>query len=213
MSRAVTFDSYETELLNTLKATIERVSRSMNWQPKEHVRLVFHAFKPFKQTEEDAVKVLMCSLGDYDVEYAFLHVVEDHPYLLFDKGQKGVPAYDGSGLKGVYAPARGQFMRLSGHEVLVTLTGAKEVKQPSDGLPYPILLRLGRGSTFKDMTYLTRQVNTFACHSWRSYFPSPLPVTVMYSELIARLLGQLATVPQWNPAQMLGRIGETRWFL
>ena len=63
------------------------------------------------------------------------------------------------------------------------------------------------------MTYLTRQVNTFACHSWRSYFPSPLPVTILYSELIARLLGHLSTLPQWNPSQMLGRIGETRWFL
>jgi hypothetical protein len=31
--------------------------------------------------------------------------------------------------------------------------------------------------------------------------------------LIARLLGHLSTLPQWNPAQMLGRIGEGRWFL
>ena len=50
-------------------------------------------------------------------------------------------------------------------------TGAKEVKQASDGLPRPILLRLGRGSTFNDMTYLTRQVNTFACHSWQQLLP------------------------------------------
>lgn len=213
LSRAVSFDDYEAELLDSLKATIQRLLRSMNWQPKEHLRLVFHAFKPFKQTEEEAVKTLVESLGDYDVEYAFVHVVEDHPHLLFDELQHGVPAYDGIGLKGEYAPVRGQFLRLSGHEVLITLKGAKEVKQPSDGLPRPVLLRLGRGSTFNDMTYLTRQVNTFASHSWRSYFPSPLPVTIMYSELIARLLGQLAALPQWNPAQMLGRIGESRWFL
>ena len=76
-----------------------------------------------------------------------------------------------------------------------------------------VLLRLGRGSTFNDMTYLTRQVNTFACHSWRSYFPSPLPVTILYSELIARMLGNLSTLPQWNPIQLVGRIGEGRWFL
>ena len=82
-----------------------------------------------------------------------------------------------------------------------------------DGMPRPILLRLGRGSTFTDLTYLTRQANTFACHSWRSYFPSPLPVTLMYSELIAALLGKLATVPFWNPSLMYGTIGETRWFL
>jgi len=108
------------------------------------------------------------------------------------------------------AAAIGRFLRLSGYEVLITLTGPSDVKQSSDGL---FVLRLARGSTFKDMTYLTRQANTFACHSWRSFFPSPLPVTILYSELIARLLGQLSTLPQWNPSLMLGRIGETRWFL
>ena len=214
LSRAVSFDGYGTELLNSLKGTIGRLSRSMNWQQKEHVRLVFHAFKPLKEAEEEAVKALIATLGDYDVDYAFLHVVEDHPLLLFDKAQKGEPAYDGrGGVKGVFAPTRGCFLRLSGHEVLITLTGARDVKRASDGMPRPILLRLGRLSTFNDMIYLTRQVNTFACHSWRSYFPSPLPVTILYSELIARLLGHLSTLPQWNPAQMFGRIGEGRWFL
>jgi hypothetical protein len=214
LSRAVSFDDYGNELLDSLQSTIGRLARSMNWQPKEHVRLVFHAFKPLREAEEEAVKALIATLGDYDVEYAFLHVVENNPILLFDEAQKGEPAYDGrGGVKGVCAPTRGCFLRLSGHEVLITLTGAKEVKQASDGLPRPIILRLGRGSTFNDMTYLTRQVNTFACHSWRSFFPSPLPVTILYSELIARLLGHLSTLPQWNPAQMLGRIGETRWFL
>jgi hypothetical protein len=214
LSRAVRFEDYAAELLASLKNTIGRLSRSMGWQPKEHVRLVFHSFKPLKEAEEEAVKALIASLGDYDVEYAFLHVVEDHPILLFDEAQKGEPAYDGrGGVKGVCAPERGRFLRLSGHEVLITLTGPRDVKQASDGMPRPVLLRLGRGSTFNDMTYLTRQVNTFACHSWRSYFPSPLPVTILYSELIARLLGNLSTLPQWNPIQLVGRIGEGRWFL
>ncbi len=171
------------------------------------------SYKPLKQAEEDAVKALMDSLGDYDVDYAFLHVVGDHPYLLFDEAQEGLPSYDGMGLKGACAPLRGRLLRLSGYEVLLTLTGAKEVKRPSDGMPRPVLLRLGRGSTFDDMTYLSRQVDTFACHSWRSYDPSPFPVTILYSQLIARLLGRLSLVPRWNPAQMLGRIGETLWFL
>lgn len=214
LSRAVPFEDYAAELLASLKNTIERLSRNMGWQPKEHVRLVFHAFKPFKEAEEEAVKALIASLGDCDVEYAFLHVIEDHPILLFDEVQRGEPAYDGrGGMKGVCAPERGRFLRLSGREVLITLTGPRDVKQASNGMPRPVLLRLGRGSTFNDMTYLTRQVNTFACHSWRSYFPSPLPVTILYSELIARLLGNLSTLPQWNPIQLVGRIGEGRWFL
>ena len=213
VSKAVSFDGYETELLESLRQTIARVSKSMNWQPKEYVRLVFHSFKPFKTVEEDAVKKLVASLGDYHVDYAFLHVVEAHPFLLFDQSQHGERAFEGDGKKGAFAPERGRHLRLSPREGLIVLTGPRELKRASDGMPRPILLRLGQGSTFADLTYLTRQVNTFACHSWRSYFPAPLPVTLMYSELIAGLLGKLGTVPFWNPSQMYGRIGETRWFL
>ncbi|MBI1249022.1 hypothetical protein GC197_14420 [bacterium] len=213
VSKAVPFEDYEAELLDSLKQTMERVSKSMNWQPKEHVRLVFHSFKPFKRMEEDAVKLLVESLGDYQVDYAFLHVVEQHPFLLFDENESGMSSFDGSGNKGENAPERGRYLRLSNREALVTLTGPRELKQASDGIPRPVLLRLGHGSTFSDLTYLTRQVNAFASHSWRSYFPSPLPVTLMYSHLTASLLGKLGTVPFWNPSQMYGRIGETRWFL
>jgi hypothetical protein len=213
ISQAVPYDDYQDVLLDSLKNTMSSLAQSMNWQPDERIRLVFHAFKPFKNTEADAVKNAVASLGKYQVEYAFLHVVEDHPFLLIDRNQGGERDYETGITKGVYAPDRGQFIRLSGHEVLLTLTGAKDVKRPSDGLPRPVLLRLGYESTFHDMTYLTRQVFTFASHSWRSFFPSSLPVTVMYSELIARMLGNLATVSQWNATVMLDRIGRTRWFL
>ena len=115
VSKAVSFDNYEDELLDSLRATVERVSKDRNWQPNDHVRLVFHAFKPFKGSEEDAVKGLMQSLGNYHVDFAFLHVVEDHPYQLFDENQGGVPAYDGTGgLKGRFAPERARYIRISG---------------------------------------------------------------------------------------------------
>lgn len=213
VSQAVPYDDYQEILLDSLKRTMSRLSHDMNWQPKEQVRLVFHAFKPFKNVEAEAVKSAVASLGQYQVEYAFLHVVEDHPFMLFDREQSGVKDFETRATKGVFAPERGLFLRLSGHEVLVTLTGANDVKRPSDGLPRPILLRLGHESTFHDMTYLTRQVFTFASHSWRSFFPSSLPVTVMYSELMARMLGNLSTVSHWNSTVMLDRIGRTRWFL
>jgi len=212
VSKAVSFADYEAELLSSLKQTISQVSKSLNWQPRQHVRLVFHSFKPFKQVEEDAVKSLVAALGDYQVDYAFIHVVESHPVVLFDEAQPGVWA-EGGGTKGAAAPPRGAHFRLSHHESLIVLTGARELKQASDGMPRPVILRLGRGSTFTDLTYLSRQVNSFACHSWRSYFPSPLPVTLMYSALIAGLLGKLGSVSFWNPSQMYGKIGDTRWFL
>jgi hypothetical protein len=213
LSRAVPIADYQDALLESLRDTINRVQRSMNWQPGEHIRLIFHAFKPLKNTEADAVKALMAELGNYDVDYAFVHVIQDHPYILLDKGQRGVWDYESRTSKGVYAPMRGLFLRLSNHEVLISLIGTREVKRSQDGLPHPIFLRLHRSSTFQDTTYLARQVFAFSCHSWRSFLPAPMPVTILYSKLVAKMLGQLETLPGWNSDILVGRIGETRWFL
>jgi hypothetical protein len=55
------------------------------WQPKDHVRLVFHAtFKRFSREEVQSIKGLLSELGEYDVEYAFVQLSEQHPYMLFD---------------------------------------------------------------------------------------------------------------------------------
>jgi hypothetical protein len=212
-SEAAPYAQYGEALLSTLKATVEAVARDMNWQDGDHVRLVFHALKPFRDVEAGAVKSLMDSLGRYDVEFAFVEISQQHPYLLFDEGQKGVRDFDSGSTKGAFAPQRGKTLDLSKSEVLLVLTGPNDVKRPQDGLPSPVLLRLHRQSTFTDMTYLSRQVYAFAHHSWRSFFPGSLPVTVQYSELIAGLLGELSQLPNWNPDILWGRVGRTRWFL
>lgn len=213
LSEAVPIDSFADTLLSSLRGTINKIKHDLNWQQREHIRLVFHAFKPLKYAEIDAIKSLMKELGDYDVEFAFLHIVQDHPYVLFDEEQTGIQDYQTRTMKGIFAPIRGLFFRLSSNEVLISLTGAREVKRPQDGMPRPVLLRLHRDSSFHDTTYLARQVYHFSNHSWRSFFPAPMPVTILYSELIAKMLGQLAMIPRWNPDAMLGRIGRTRWFL
>ena len=210
LSRAVAYEDYKDELLNTLRMAVDQVRQDINWEVRDPVRLVFHAFKPLRDAETEAVKALMDEMGDYDVEYAFIHVKDDHPYTLFDELQ--TQGY-GKTKKGVLGPSRGLFFRLSDHDVLISLTGYKEVKKPADGIPHPVLLSLHRHSTFVDTTYLARQVFTFASHSWQGYFPSKLPVTIQYSSLIAKQLGQLSTLPNWNSNAMLGRIGWTRWFL
>ncbi len=213
VSDAVPIDRYEETLLNSLRRTIKKVSQDMNWQPRETIRLVFHAFKRMRNTEIDAVKSLISELGEYDVEYAFLHVKEHHSFMLFDEKQPGIRDFETGSQKGAMAPQRGLFFPLSDSETLLVLTGPGQLKRPEDGLPRPVLLDLHPASTFQDMTYLTRQVYAFSCHSWRSFFPSHMPVTILYSDLVARLLGQLSRLPKWNPDVMLGRIGTTRWFL
>ncbi|MEO0519217.1 MAG: Piwi domain-containing protein [Cyanobacteria bacterium P01_A01_bin.116] len=214
LSTAVPMSEYKAALLDSLRETVIKVKHAMNWEVGSRVRLIFHAFKPMKNNEADAVKQLMEELGEYDVEYAFVHIVNQHPYILFDEAQPGIYDWETKkNGKGEFAPERKLFFRLSKHEVLLCLTGAKEVKRPQDGIPSPVLLRLHHSSTFKDTTYLARQVYTFSCHSWRSFMPASMPMTIEYSQLIAKMLGQLGTVSFWNPNAMLGRIGETRWFL
>jgi hypothetical protein len=213
-SRAVPFADYPAALLDSLRDSVNLVKQRLNWQPRDSVRLVFHAFKPFRSEQIDAVAQVVSDLGDYDTEFAFLHVVEDHPFLLFDEARpEGEWDAKTKAKKGHLAPLRGQCLKLGDFERLLVLTGAREVKRPQDGLPSPILLRLDKKSTFKDMTYLTRQVYQFSCHSWRSFFPAPMPITILYSELIAHLLGNLSRLTRWNPDALLGRVGRTRWFL
>lgn len=213
-SRAVPFSEYQSTLCETLRSTIDRVRQDRNWQKGEHVRLVFHSgFKRFNDDEVAAVKAATISLTDFQVEFAFLEVVDQHPLLLVDPDQRGVTDYRSvsKSMKGVMAPARSLCLHLNGKESLLVLTGPKEVKKATDGLPNPVLLRLHRGSTFHDMTYLARQVFAFSDHSWRTFGASSMPVTISYSATIARLLGNMDGL--WNPDSILGKLRRSRWFL
>jgi hypothetical protein len=80
-------------------------------------------------------------------------------------------------------------------------------------MPFPVILKLHHDSTFVDLDYLARQVFHFASHSWRSFLPASMPVTIAYSQLIAKLLGNLSRLPQWSPDSLRGRLGRSRWFL
>lgn len=213
VSRAVPMSEYRATLLESLRETIDRVRGDMNWRPHETVRLIFHAFKPMKDLEVSAVNQLMEDLGDFNLEHAFLHIAHTHPLLLIDEQQKGKfdPLY--RQVKGQYAPTRGHFVHLSPWQTLLVLTGAAELKRPTDGLPRPVMINLHRSSNFFDMTYLTRQVFHFSNHSWRSFHPGSMPVTISYSQQIAQLLGKLSATTGWSPDVLWNRIGSTRWFL
>lgn len=214
LSSAASYDSYREELLNTLRLAIDQVRRDTQWRSDRPLRLVFHlGFKQFCDDEVAAVQQVMTELGEFDAEYAFVQLVEDHPYRLFDLGQNGKFDYRTKRNKGVLGPTRGRYLLISEREVLITLTGYQDVKRPEDGVPRPVLLKVHRDSTFTDPVYLARQVFAFAGHSWQGFFPCRMPVTVEYSEMIARLLGQLAMLPTWDPTALVGRIGWTRWFL
>lgn len=209
---AVDYEHYSEELFKSLARSIEAVRAEDNWRSTDAVRLIFHVFKQMADHEADAVDKLIQKLGLADVKYAFLHIVEDHPFVVFDEANTGTKTWSG-GMKGVYAPERGLSVTLGETETLLFFTGGRDLKQARDGMPLPSLLRLHHRSTFRDMTYLTRQAFDFANHTWRMFTPAPLPITIHYSELMVRLLTGLRHVPEWDPDVMLSPISRTRWFL
>lgn len=208
----VPFDRYSDALYETLKRAITTVRKQDNWRSTDKVRLVFHVFKPLKDTEAEAVEQTVKDLSLDNVTFAFIHVAQSHPYLIFDNNQKGIGYRDPK--KGVLGPTRGLHIKLGDRESLVIFSGASELKQASDGMPRPCLLKLHRLSTFRDMTYLARQAFEFSGHSWRMLAPEPFPITIRYSDLIAERLSGLSSVSGWDDeAVKFGQVGKTLWFL
>lgn len=208
LSNAVPMAKYGEALADSLLATLQRVRSEMNWIKGDSVRVIVHAFKPMRNTEIESLKFALQEFSAYDLQFAFLHVKEDHPYLLFDEESVGVKG------RGEKIPVRGLYAEVGNNETLLTLTGPQQLKRPTDGLPKPLLLTLHRDSTFTDIIYLTKQVYWFSNHSWRSFLPAAMPVTIYYSDLVAGLLGRLDRLGnRWSPSVMLGKIGTTRWFL
>lgn len=201
---------YLPALLAALERAIAEVRVQNAWTDEQPVRFVFHVFKDFNQNEIEAVKRLMARLRLPHADFAFVHLVEEHPFMLFDPAQEGV---GNRTRKGAAAAPRGLRVDLAHNETLVCLKGPKELRQWTDGIPKPILLRLHKDSSFKDLSYLARQVYDFSCLSWRTLLPSPLPITILYSDLVARNLLLLRDVTGWSPEHILGPVGRSRWFL
>jgi hypothetical protein len=214
LSKAVPKAEYQEALLRTLRTAIGNVRTGMNWQEGDRILFVFHAkFKKFSDDEVRAVVTLISELTEFDVKYAFVQISEENPFIAFDTSERGITDYESGLAKGIYAPKRGGYLLLGRRDALLCVTGSTDVKRPEDGMPQPLQISLHRESSFTDIPYLAEQVYAFSCHSWRSFLPGSLPVTIHYSNLIAGSLGKLSRLERWNPDVMLDRIGKTMWFL
>ena len=218
-TREATFETYPEALLESLRKSIRFVRAQNKWEAGDNVRLVFHVYKPLKRTEIETVKQLTSEmLREYPVEFAFLDISHYHQFQIFDPGQHGKKYWSHEirqmATKGVYAPERGTGLLLGSRSALLQLVGASEVKTWEQGMPRPLLLELHPDSGFSDLTYLVRQAYHFSFMSWRSFFPSHEPVTILYSRWIANLLGNLKTVPDWDGSALnLMRDRHAMWFL
>jgi len=217
LSREVEYENYQEELKRSLNQIIEEVSRRHAWIKGDTIRLIFHqTFKPFRNIEVQAVEDFVSQISDYETEFAFVNVGKDHPYVIFDLNQEGIkdynPRYRGM-VKGERVPERGTLIQLSMNSSLLTVTGPRQLLTPYQACPKPLQVSIHRDSTFKDISYITRQVYEFTFLSWRGFNPTRVPVTILYSDLIASLLGQLRNVKNWNPDILRTKLRHSRWFL
>jgi len=216
VSKEVSFDEYQESLLKVLRNTLEQIKKRYAWQLGDKVRMIFHqTFKRYRNVEVAAIKDFVKGISDFDVEYAFVHISRRHPWKIFDRNSAGINHWinDERKVKGEFVPWRGCCVPLGPRAALVGLTGPHQLKTHLQGCPEPILVSLHPESTFTSLDYVVEQIYKLTFMSWRSFFPSTMPVTISYSDLIAELLGQLRDIPNWNPDILVTKLRESRWFL
>lgn len=216
LSKECAFDEYPDVLRESTAQVLRDIRQRNGWQKGDVVRVVFHSTRPVRGVHVgDIVAECVRALGtEQTFQFAFVSVSHDHPYELLDLDQRGIPGRDSEDRrKGEMAPERGTIAHIGPHARLVAVTGPALVKRNVAPLPRPLLLSLHRASTFPDMWYLAEQTLKFTSLSWKSKLPVRQPVTIYYSELIAKLLQRLHAVPGWSPALLNVRLRGSRWFL
>lgn len=217
VGKECTYEEYPEVLQESTERLLQEIKQRNGWNPGDNVRLIFHTYKPLKSIEiADIAKRAALAVGsEQTIEFAFLTVTIDHPFLLVDPQQPGVTNRygDKGGAKGILVPERGTIAQIGRYTRLVCTNGPFLIKRENAPLPAPLLVHIHKGSTFNDLAYLSEQVLKFTGLSWRSTLPAKKPVSIYYSELIADLLGRLRSVPGWSPAVLNTRLRASRWFL
>lgn len=219
LTRECPYEEYPDELRNSTLAVLRELKERNGWQPGDTIRIVFHIAKPLKNVEvADITARCVAELcGEQNIEFAFLTVTTDHPFLISDRDQLGITNYGRT--KGKYVPARGMVVQVDTFHRLLATQGPQQIKTEKVGIPSPLLIKLHEQSTFqdqeayRDLQALAEQVLRFTSMTWRSTRPAGIPVTILYSQEIAKLLVRLKNVEGWSPAVLRGRLKASRWFL
>lgn len=220
----VPYESYFEELLKSLKSSISRLSEEYAWQDGDTVRLIFHIFKPIKNVEFDVISQLVKDISQFKIKFAFVTISKSHPSILFDTSQKGEKKYGSNQVIGQYIPKRGSNIFIDDETCLVQMLGASELKTAKHGMSTPIQIKLRtpqgnhddpelKDLMFYDLNYITQQIYSFTYLSWRSFLPREEPATMLYSNLISRLLGKMRNIPEWDADKLNYTLKRKKWFL
>lgn len=220
----VDYVDYFDELLQSLKNSIKRLEAEQGWEAGDTVRLIFHIFKPIKNLEFEVVSQLVKELDRFSIKFAFVTIGKSHPFLMFDPGQQGVQKYGRGNKIGKFEPLRSSNVFLDEETCIVQMLGPHEKKLARQGMSNPIMIRIRtpqgnydnpelNSMLYYDLKYIVQQVYAFTYLSWRSFLPVEEPATMLYSNLIAKLLSKLRAVEGWDPDSLNYTLKRKKWFL
>lgn len=221
-AKDVPYSEYFNELLRTLKNAFDHLKEIQGWRNNDTIRLIFHIFKPIKNIEFDVICKLMESFPEFKIQFAFVTISKKHPYKLYEPSQSGTMR--GNNSLGEFTPLRGSNIILDSTSCLIQMLGANEIYTDRHGASAPVLIRIripqGNFDTsslsemlFADIQYITQQIYSFTYLSWRGFRPRELPATMVYSDLIANLLGRLRKISGWQPDVLNFKLKQKKWFL
>ena len=104
------------------------------------------------------------------------------------------------------------------------MLGARELKTAKHGMSTPIQIKIRKPQgnydnpelkdlMFYDLNYITQQIYSFTYLSWRGFLPREEPATMLYSNLISRLLGKMRHIPEWDADKLNYSLKRKKWFL
>lgn len=198
------FDAVKCAQVEQLGTFFERTIRGFITEMTDIKRVVIHFYKDMNTAEErqlvDALERL-----DLQVPYVVLTISDErsHEYIVFDESYSGKMPRSGTCVK----LRRGEYL-LSNNTRYHERTGSR-----IDDFPFPIKVAVSRANleySRDDIVHeLIDQIYAFSRMYWRSVKQKAMPVTVIYSNEIARMTANLPhrTVPETNVAK------RTLWFL
>jgi Piwi domain len=202
--------AYERALEDTIRRTVDKVAAFEQLADDASVRLVFHVHRRPGRHEVQPILNAVRKLPRFRIEFALVHVNDDHHLQLFDRANVGAPARGGRPAVD-YLPVRGLAVTLGPRERLVTFVGPDQYR--GQGCPGPLRLTLDKASTFTDIEYLTQQLYLLSFMSARSLSPGIKPVTIAYAEQLARMTGHLRGVQAWTVDVITRRLTRRLWFI
>jgi hypothetical protein len=200
-----TFVRFDSSKVDTVDGLIQFFKKALSDVAKEQTeikRIVVHYYKTMNSEEESAIRKALDDLG-LKIPYIVLHITEDSDFVPFDLSYQGRMPTSGT----CVVLRKGDYL-LCNNTRYAHQTGSK-----IDDFPFPVRIKVSKASiadlSKDDIQALIDQAYQFSRMYWISVKQKGKPVTVLYSEKVAKI--SAAFDNQQLPQSMVAT--QTLWFL